>query len=136
MSEPLLSYFEQELAFIRQEAGDFCRRHPGSAKSLGISNDSIDDPQVSRLIDSVALLNARLQQKLDDTFPQLTDSLLRLLFPHYLRPIPAYSMLKMTPSEDVSAKQVIPKGTHLGISDSEVKEAIFRTSKRCRFVPH
>ncbi|WP_019613334.1 type VI secretion system baseplate subunit TssF [Psychromonas ossibalaenae] len=135
MSESLLSYFEQELAFIRQEAGDFCRRHPGSAKSLGISDDSIDDPQISRLIDSVALLNARLQQKLDDSFPQLTDSLLRLLFPHYLRPIPSYSILKMNPSEDVSAKHFIPQGTHLGISDSEAADTVFRTCQDVALYP-
>lgn len=135
MSESLLSYFEQELAFIRQEAGEFCRRHPGSAKSLGISDDSIDDPQITRLIDSVALLNARMQHKLDDAYPQLTDSLLRLLFPHYLRPIPSYSILKMRPSEDVSAKHFIPKGTHLGISDSDLEPAVFRTCQDMTLFP-
>lgn len=135
MSETLLSYFEQELAFIRQEAGEFCRRHPGSAKSLGISDDSIDDPQISRLIDSVALLNARLQQRLDDSFPQLTDSLLRLLFPHYLRPIPSYSILQMQPSDEVSAKHFIPKGTHLGISDGEIDATVFRTCQDVMLFP-
>ncbi|PSW05701.1 type VI secretion system baseplate subunit TssF [Photobacterium lipolyticum] len=135
MSESLLSYFEQELAFIRQEAGEFSRRHPGSAKSLGISDDSIDDPQISRLIESVALLNARLQQRLDDSFPQLTDSLLRLLFPHYLRPIPSYSILKMQPSDEVSARHFIPKGTHLGISDTEVETTVFRTCQDVTLFP-
>ncbi|MCW8327867.1 type VI secretion system baseplate subunit TssF [Photobacterium sp. SDRW27] len=135
MSESLLSYFEQELAFIRQEAGEFARRHPGSAKSLGISDDSVDDPQISRLIDSVALLNARLQQRLDDSFPQLTDSLLRLLFPHYLRPIPAYSIMKMQPSDEVSAKHFIPQGTHLGVSDTEIETTVFRTCQDVTLFP-
>lgn len=135
MSESLLSYFEQELAFIRQEAGEFARRHPGSAKSLGISDDSVDDPQISRLIDSVALLNARLQQRLDDSFPQLTDSLLRLLFPHYLRPIPSYSILKVQPSEEVSARHFIPQGTHLGISDVDIESTVFRTCQDVTLYP-
>ncbi|MGF1728288.1 type VI secretion system baseplate subunit TssF [Photobacterium kasasachensis] len=135
MSESLLSYFEQELAFIRQEAGEFARRHPGAAKSLGISDDSVDDPQISRLIDSVALLNARLQQRLDDSFPQLTDSLLRLLFPHYLRPIPAYSILKMQPADEVSARHFIPKGTHLGISDADIDTTVFRTCQDLTLYP-
>lgn len=135
MSESLLSYFEQELAFIRREAGDFARRHPGSAKSLGISDDSVDDPQIARLIDSVALLNARLQQRLDDSFPQLTDSLLRLLFPHYLRPIPSYSIVKMMPSDDVSAKHSLPKGTQLGLSDGESETAVFQTCQDVALYP-
>ncbi|WP_299017732.1 type VI secretion system baseplate subunit TssF [uncultured Photobacterium sp.] len=135
MSDSLLSYFEQELAFIRQEAGDFARRHPGAAKSLGISSDSVDDPQVTRLIDSVALLNARLQQRLDDSFPQLTDSLLRLLFPHFLRPIPSYSIVKMLPMEEVSAKQLVPKGTHLGVEDTDTEAAVFRTCQDVELYP-
>lgn len=135
MSESLLSYFEQELAFIRQETGEFSRRHPSAAKSLGISDDSIDDPQITRLIDSVALLNARLQQRLDDSYPQLTDSLLSLLFPHYLRPLPAFSVMKMQPLDDVSAKHFIPKGTHLGITDHDTETAIFRTSQDVTLFP-
>jgi len=135
LSEPLLSYFEQELAFIRQEARDFSRRHPSSAKSLGISDDGIDDPQIARLIDSVALLNARLQQRLDDTYPQLTDSLLGLLFPHYLRPLPAFSIMQMQPSDDVSAKHFIPKGTQLGISDTGIETTVFRTCQDVTLFP-
>jgi len=135
LSNSLLSYFEQELAFIRQEAGDFSRRHPGSAKSLGICDDSIDDPQIARLIDSVALLNARLQQRLDDSYPDLTDSLLRLLFPHYLRPIPAFSVMKMKPLDDVSAKHFIPQGTHLGISDTDIESMVFRTCQDVTLFP-
>lgn len=99
MSESLLNYFEQELAFIRKDAGEFARRHAGVAKTLGINGDGIDDPQVTRLIESFAFMNAKLQQRLDDNFPQLTDSLLQLLFPHFTRPIPSYSLVKMQPHE-------------------------------------
>ncbi|QUM79871.1 MULTISPECIES: type VI secretion system baseplate subunit TssF [unclassified Moritella] len=135
MSESLLSYFEQELAFIRQDAGNFAQRHPGAAKSLGISRDSIDDPQVTRLIDSVALLNARLQQRLDEDYPQLTDSLLQLLFPHYLRPVPAYSMVKMQPHEEVTAKYTLPRGTHLGLDDVDTDTLVFRTTQDVDLYP-
>lgn len=135
MSESLLNYFEQELAFIRKDAGDFSRRHPGVAKTLGINGDGIDDPQVTRLIESFAFMNAKLQQRLDDNYPQLTDSLLQLLFPHFTRPIPAYSIVKMQPREEVAAKYTLPKGTQLGINDNGSETAIFRTCQEVDLHP-
>lgn len=129
MSDSLLSYFEQELRFIREEAGEFAARHPGTADALGIRNESIDDPQIARLVESVALLNGRLQQRLDDSFPQLTESLIRLLYPHYLRQIPSYSQLNIEIGDDASARHPIPKGTEFEIKDSDGSAAIFRTSR-------
>ena len=78
MSNSLLSYFEQELRFIRNEATQFAERHPGAARALSIRKDSIDDPQIARLIESVALMNGKLQQRLDDSYPELTESLVYL----------------------------------------------------------
>ena len=135
MSDPLLSYFEQELRFIREEASEFAARHPGTADALGFRNDSIDDPQIARLIESIALLNGRLQQRLDDSFPELSESLLRLLYPHYLRQIPAYSMLNVDIDDSASAKHLVPKGTEFEIKNSEGDKAIFSSTKDLTLYP-
>ena len=102
---------------------------------MGINGDGIDDPQVTRLIESFAFMNAKLQQRLDDNYPQLTDSLLQLLFPHFTRPIPAYSIVKMQPREEVAAKYTLPKGTQLGINDNGSETAIFRTCQEVDLHP-
>ena len=47
------------------------------------------DPHVERLIEAFAFLTGRIQHKLDDEFPELTDALLNILYPHYLAPIPS-----------------------------------------------
>lgn len=135
MSESLLSYFEQELRFLREEAGDFAARHPGTADALGIRNESVDDPQIARLIESVALLNGRLQQKLDDSFPELTESLIRLLYPHYLRQIPSYSLLNVDIGKDASAKHPVAKGTEFEIKDKDGNKAIFCTTRDLTLYP-
>lgn len=135
MSESLLSYFEQELRFLREEASDFAARHPGTADALGIRNESVDDPQIARLIESVALLNGRLQQKLDDSFPELTESLIRLLYPHYLRPIPSYSLLNIDIGKDASAKHPIAKGTEFEVKDKEGNSALFCTTRDITLYP-
>jgi type VI secretion system protein ImpG len=58
------------------------------------------DPYVERLHEGFAFLTARLRQKLDDELPELTEGLVSLLWPHYLRMIPSLSILEMLPSRE------------------------------------
>ncbi|MFD2178653.1 type VI secretion system baseplate subunit TssF [Veronia pacifica] len=135
MSDSLLPYFEQELHFIRSEAQQFAKNHPGAANSLGLSRDSIVDPQLAWLMESVALLNGRLQRRLDSAFPELSESLLNLLFPHYLRPVPSYSMLDFQVQEKTNSSHVIPAGTEFDIDDHNGNAAIFRTTDALSILP-
>ena len=75
MSDRLLYHYEKELAFIKQSASDFARQHPSVAESLKLGTDTVDDPLVARLLSGFAFLNARIQQKLSDDFPELTDAM-------------------------------------------------------------
>ncbi|WP_087024148.1 type VI secretion system baseplate subunit TssF [Thaumasiovibrio subtropicus] len=134
MSESLLSYFEQELRFIREEAEAFSERHPGAASALGLHRESVDDPQIARLIESVAFLNGRLQKRLDDNFPALTEDLIRLLYPHFLRPVPAFSMLKVELDDDANARHHIPALTEFDVKEGET-QAVFRTTSELAIYP-
>ena len=112
MADELLPYYEKELAYIRQMGAEFSKEHPKVAGRLGISGDTIEDPHVSRLIEGFAYLNARIQHKLDDDFPELTDALLNVVFPHYQRPIPSMSIVQFTPDqEQLDAKYSIDRNT-------------------------
>src|SRR5262249_55627745 len=53
------------------------------------------DPHIERLVESFALLAGRVRHKIDDEFPELTDALLNVLYPHYLSPIPSLAMLQL-----------------------------------------
>jgi len=109
MADELLPYYEKELAFIRQLGAEFSKEQPKIAGRLGINADTIEDPHVSRLIESFAYLNARIQHKLDDDFPELSDSLLNVLFPHYQRPIPSMTIIKFEPDpEQLDSKYTVP----------------------------
>lgn len=96
MTDELLPYYEKELAFIRQMGSEFAKEHPKIAGRLGINTSTIEDPHASRLVESFAYLNARIQHKLDDEFPELTDALFSVMFPHYQRPIPSMSIVQFT----------------------------------------
>src|SRR5437660_7788330 len=94
MSEVLYPYYERELLFIRQLAQEFARQYPAAAGRLLLEPNRSTDPHVERLIESFALLTGRIHHKLDDEFPELTDALLSILYPHYLAPIPSTAIVQ------------------------------------------
>src|SRR5579872_4258642 len=94
MRDRLEECYENELHFIRKMASEFARDRPKIADRLALGPDGrqSSDPHVERLIESFAFLTARVRLKLEDEFPELTNSLLGLLYPHYLAPIPSMSI--------------------------------------------
>jgi len=136
MADELLTYYEKELAFIRQMGAEFAREHPKIAGRLGINDDIVEDPHVSRLIESFAYLNARIQHKLDDDFPELSEALLNVLFPHYLRPIPALSIVQFSPDkEQLETVYKIPAGTYLETEQYQGESCIFSTVYDTEMLP-
>src|SRR5438128_11258134 len=95
MSEALYPYYERELLFIRQLAQEFAKQYPGAAGRLLLEPTRSTDPHVERLIESFALLAGRVHHKLDDEFPELTDALLGVLYPHYLAPVPSMGIIQL-----------------------------------------
>lgn len=95
MSDTLFQYYEQELQFFRRQGQEFAVRHPAAAGRLQLEANRSVDPHVERLIESFAFLTSRIQKKLDDDFPEITDALLNVLYPHYLAPIPSLAMVQL-----------------------------------------
>lgn len=128
MADELLPYYEKELAFIRQLGSEFAEEHPKIAGRLGINTDTIEDPHVSRLIESFAYLNARIQHKLDDDFPELSDALLSVLFPHYQRPIPSSTIIQFVGDEEqLESRYRLEKNTLLETEQFQGENCRFST---------
>ncbi len=89
MSRDLYPYYERELLAVRQLAQEFARQYPAAAGRLMLEPTQSTDPHVERMIEAFALLAGRVHHKLDDEFPELTDALLGVLYPHYLAPVPS-----------------------------------------------
>jgi type VI secretion system protein ImpG len=96
MSDELLPYYNQELAVLRSLGAEFAQAHPKIAGRLRLGPDAVKDPHVARLIEAVAFLNARIRHKLDDDFPEVSEALLGILYPHYLAPIPSAAIVQMS----------------------------------------
>ncbi len=129
--DDLLPHYERELAFLRSHAGEFARAYPKIAGRLQLSGDVGEDPHVERLIESFALLTSRVHKRLDDDFPLFTESLLEVLYPHYLRPFPSCSVAQFRMAgaqSQVSTAARIERGT--GLNTRRVKDVscTFRTA--------
>jgi len=102
------TYYQDELRYLREVGPEFARVNPELARFLG---DRGSDPDVERLLEGVAFLCGRIRQKLDDELPEVTASMMSLLWPHYLRPIPSMTNLELLPEiEGMQAPFVVERG--------------------------
>ncbi|HJQ68329.1 MAG TPA: type VI secretion system baseplate subunit TssF [Blastocatellia bacterium] len=96
MRDELLGYYERELGFLRQMGAEFAQKYPKVAGRLLLEPDKCEDPHVERMIEAFAFLAGRVHLKIDDEFPEITESLLNVLYPHYLAPIPSMSVAQFS----------------------------------------
>ncbi|AXF13440.1 type VI secretion system baseplate subunit TssF [Paraburkholderia caledonica] len=98
MDPRLLEYYNQELIYMRELAGEFAQAHPKIARRLGMQAGDVADPYVERLIESFCFMSARMQIKLDAEFPRFTGRLLEVLYPNYVAPTPSMAVARLYPS--------------------------------------
>ncbi len=116
MLDDLYRIYEGELTSFRQLAQEFGQKYPDTAGRLYLVQGRSNDPHVERLIEAFAFLTARVQNKLNDEFPELTDSLLNILYPHYLAPIPSMAIVQFelkAESATLPDGFLIPEGSKL-----------------------
>jgi type VI secretion system protein ImpG len=94
MRDELLGYYERELSFLRQLGAEFAQKYPKVAGRLLLEADRCEDPHVERMIEAAAFLASRVHLKIDDEFPELTESLLGVLYPNFLAPVPSLSVVQ------------------------------------------
>jgi type VI secretion system protein ImpG len=130
MTDELLSHYKQELEHFRLMAPEFSKAHQAIAGRLRMSEEEIDDPHVERLIQAFAFLNARTRRKIEDDFPEISQAMLHVLYPHYLAPLPSAAIVRFALAED-QAEMVqgfsIPKGSVLETEPIDGDPSRFRT---------
>jgi type VI secretion system protein ImpG len=128
MSDSLLPYYDRELNALRRLAADFAVAHPKIAGRLRLTPDAVDDPHVARLLEGTAFLAARVHHRLDDEFPELTDALLGVLYPHYLAPVPSAAILQFQSQPDLALPVQLGAGIALETEPVHGEPCHFRTS--------
>src|SRR5258705_11520894 len=97
MDRRLLSYYNRELAHLREMGAEFAREFPKIAGRLALEDFSCADPYVERLLEGFAFLTSRVQLKLDAELQRLTQSLLETLYPHYLALTRSMNVVQVQP---------------------------------------
>jgi len=90
-------YYEEEMRYLQEAAKVFAEAHPEQARLLDIDSVSDRDPYVERLFEGFAFLSGRVHERLDNEMPEYTESLIQLLYPHFLKPVPALSIVELSP---------------------------------------
>ncbi|MGC8469748.1 MAG: type VI secretion system baseplate subunit TssF, partial [Acetobacteraceae bacterium] len=128
MSDALLPYYNRELVALRRLAAEFAETHPKIAGRLRLAADAVDDPHVARLLEGAAFLAARVHHRLDDEFPELTDALLSVLYPHYLAPVPSAAIVQFVPQAALGGVYRAPPGLVLESEPVRGENCRFRTA--------
>lgn len=116
MDPRLLQYYNRELQFLRELGGEFAKEFPKIAGRLGLEGFECVDPYVERLLEGFSFLAARVQLKIDAEFPQFTQHLLEVIYPHYLAPTPSMAIVHFLPDLTEGALDqgfVLPRDTEL-----------------------
>lgn len=115
MDDALLSYYERELSYVRQMGAEFARKYPKIAGRLLLEHDKSSDPHTERLLEAFAFISGRIHKKIDDDFPEITESLFNIIYPHYNNPIPSLTIVRFEPimQNITEAGYLIERGTKL-----------------------
>jgi type VI secretion system protein ImpG len=120
-------YYQTELAYYRALLQEYARKHPEVANIVSERNA---DPAVERLVQGASLLTARTRYQVEDDSPAIVQSLFSRMWPQFLHPVPALTLLQLTPKDTrVPTSERIVRGTMVHSSrSSDGQEASFCTT--------
>ena len=131
----LLPLYDEELGHLRRMAAEFADAHPKIAGRLRLSADAIDDPHVARLMEGFAFVAARVRQKLDDEFPEITNAMLGGLYPHLVAPFPSCTIVQFDPPPGMDDVLCLPRGTRLQMEPVDGEACQYRTTQPVELWP-
>ena len=130
MRDELLEYYENELSFLRTMGAEFADKYPTVASHLLLGPTGSEDPHVERLLEAFAFLAARVHLKINDDFPEIVESFINVLYPHYLRPMPSFSVVEFNVDQEqgkLTTNLRIPRESLLFSRPIESIQCKFRT---------
>jgi type VI secretion system protein ImpG len=125
--------YPRELRFLREQGPRFAGAHPNTA---GLLAGRSDDPDVARLEEGFAFIAAKIHERLDREMPESVRALWSSLFPHYLRSIPACSVVEFSPEiAGLRERLTVPAGYEVAALPMEGTSCRFRLAWPCDLLP-
>ncbi|MFV5490156.1 type VI secretion system baseplate subunit TssF [Acinetobacter sp. ASP199] len=136
--EELLPYYEKQLQEFSQQSREFASKYPKIAQRLSLNQEQIDDPHIERLIQAFSLISARIDKKLNDSYEIFTRSIFEVMFPQYLKPFPACSIVSFedfNKIKQLNSAHLIPKNTSLKSKSVRGVQCEYRTVQDVTLLP-
>jgi type VI secretion system protein ImpG len=125
--------YQGELAFLRAMGKAYAEANPTTA---GLLAERGSDPDVERLLEGCAFLAARVRERIEDSIPEMVHDLSELLLPHYLRSVPAATIVEFTPVPGaLRARLRVAAGTEIASAPVEGTRCRFRTTADLDLLP-
>ena len=124
-NKTLEEHYLDQLTHLQQSSQHFAQQHPNIASQL---TQTPNDPHIQQLLQANAYLNAIVQKKLDDQFPELTHELINILYPYYLKPTPSISIIQFQPDQSLTNPIKIPQHTTVQSQPHQGIKCTFQTT--------
>ncbi len=106
--------YEAELRRLHEKAREFAEAYPEQAGMLNLADVKDRDPYIERLLEGMAYLTAQIRVHIEDDIPEISETLLNHLWPHFLRPYPSATIVEFTPKAGQLQKpQYLARGTRI-----------------------
>src|SRR6218665_1680192 len=126
-------YYLSELTYLREMGRAFGLANPTVA---GLLVERGGDPDVERLLEGFAFLTARVRERVEDDIPEMVHVLTDLLLPHYLRPLPASTIVEFTPQlRALRGRAHVPAGAEIAAQPIDGTSCVFRTTSGVDLLP-
>ena len=108
IDDRLIDAYVAELDALRAHGREFARSYPDIAARLDIGPRTSRDPHVERVVESAAFLAARLRQMIEEGAAELPLSMLSVLAPSLVEPVPSMAIAQLVGGV---TPQSIPRGS-------------------------
>ncbi len=126
--------YEAELRRLHESAQEFAEAYPEQAGMLNLADVKDRDPYIERLLEGMAYLTAQIRSHIEDDIPEISETLLNHLWPHFLRPYPSATIMEFEPKKGLlQSPQCLARGTRVmselvGDPDEGKVQCRFRTT--------
>ena len=117
---------------LHEGAREFARKYPAAAPML---LEQGGDPDAERILEGTAYLCAKIHERLDQTAPELIQTLLREVFPESVMPVPSMAVMRFALSPGFAEPLLVKRGAQLASKPIGGVSCIYSTMQDLTVLP-
>jgi type VI secretion system protein ImpG len=132
------NYFDAEMRLLNEAALEFSRSYPEQASMLNLTEVRDRDPYIERLLEGMAYLTAHIRSRIDDDVPEISQTLIRQMWPQFIQPFPSSTIIEFSTSiNQLASPELCGKGTRVisGLvgDNADIKRNIREEKIQCEY---